>query len=70
VVWVKFVREFEFDFRPIKACCQIYQASETPQNLPERVVEAAVKAGAGVRVDMSVEDRIALQRAKGRKQKG
>jgi len=67
VAWVKFLRTFEFDFRPVKACCQIYQASETPQSLPERVVEAAVKSGAGVRVDMSVNDGIAVQRAKGRK---
>lgn len=51
MAWVKFISQFEYDFRPLKACCQIYRASDTPVNLPERVVVAAVAAGAGVRVE-------------------
>lgn len=52
MAWVKFVFDFEFDFRPHKACCQVYRASDMPVNLPERVVAAAVAAGAGVRVEV------------------
>jgi hypothetical protein len=56
MAWVKFISDFEFDFRPAKACCQIYRASEQPQNLPERVVAAAVAAGAGERIERPGDD--------------
>jgi hypothetical protein len=69
MAWVEFVADFEFDFRPQKACCQIYLASSEPRELPERVVAAAVAAGAGVRVELPDDEKRAIKRAGRRKQK-
>lgn len=47
MAWVIFTCEFEFDFRPLKAVCQVYQPSPQPQEVTRAVRDAAISAGAG-----------------------
>jgi hypothetical protein len=66
MAWARFVNDFEFDFRPDKAVCQVIRASDRPQEWPDRVIAAAVTAGAAERVDIPTDERRAIKRAKGR----
>lgn len=66
MAWARFSKDFEFDFRPDKAVCQVIRASETPQEWPDRVIAAAVMAGAAERTDIATDERRAIKRAKGR----
>lgn len=51
MAWAIFHRRFDFDFRPKRAVCITIRPSDVPQQLPERVVAAAVKAGAARRTE-------------------
>lgn len=63
--WAIFHRTVNFDFRPDAAVCQEIRPSETPQEFPQRVIDAAVKAGAAERVDSpKPEEKRAYKRAK------
>lgn len=63
--WAIFHRAFNFDHRPLKAVSQFIRPSETPQEYPERVIAAAVKAGAAERVESpKPEQKRAYKRAK------
>lgn len=44
-----FTQEFNFDMRPERGVCISVSPSETPQDYPEKVISAAVKAGAATR---------------------
>jgi len=69
LAWAVFTQDFEFDFRPLKACCQIYRASSEPQELPERVVTAAIAAGAAVRAQLTDQQKREIKRARWRNQR-
>lgn len=51
MAWARFIKDFEFDFRPQRAICQTVRASEKPQSWPERLITAAIEAGAAVRAE-------------------
>lgn len=69
MAWAKFIKDFEFDFRPMRAVCQLYRASSVPQELPERVVAAAVAAGAAVRAQIPDAQKREIKSAARRKQR-
>jgi len=63
--WAIFRREFNFDHRPLKAVSQFIRPSDVPQEFPERVIAAAVKAGAAERAPSPrPEEKRAYKRAK------
>lgn len=63
--WAIFHRTFNFDFRPDAAVCKEIRPAIIPQEHPERVIAAAVKAGAAERVaSPRPEQKRAYKRAK------
>lgn len=50
MAWAIFRREFNFDYRPTRPISQFVRPLAIPQQFPERLIAAAVRAGAAVRV--------------------
>lgn len=64
MAWAIFHRTFNFDFRPAMAACKEFRPAAVPQEAPERVIAAAVKAGAADRVKSpTANQKRALKRA-------
>lgn len=65
MAWAIFRKQFNFDHRPLKAVSQFIQPSDAPQSFPERIIAAAVEAGAAERVESpNADEKRAIKRAK------
>lgn len=65
MAWAIFYRAFNFDFRPDAAVSRMIEPSSIPTCQPERLIAAAVAAGAAMRVETpNAEQKRAYERAK------